>query len=229
MSMLNVSKYMVEDASYALLKQRTKWGLNCSILLMVLCTSMVLMVKCGYAARNARKYTILLVSAQINHNQQNGPLYAAFLNVNSKRVRIDLPKWVIFKQVTILIAVAKQKKGKPQPPKVERQGKDGRKIGIRRESSSRKNRKEQEWSEEDINTCFDLWEANPTKKPEERLSKHQISLQTGVPYTTVCERLSGRSAGGKRGKIAGGKRQGKVLDAGKSKQVIKWVTITIFN
>ena len=107
--------------------------------------------------------------------------------------------------------------------------KDGRRIGVRRESSSGKNRKEQKWSEEDINTCFDLWEANSTKKPEERLSKCQISLQTGVPYTTVCERLSGRRGGGKRGKIAGRKRQGKVLDAGKSKRVIKWVTVTLFN
>ena len=70
--------------------------------------------------QKCKKHTILHVSAQINHNQQNGPLYAAFLNVNSKRVRVDLPKWVIFKQVTILIAVAKQKKGKPWPPKVER-------------------------------------------------------------------------------------------------------------
>ena len=224
-----MSKYMVGNASYALLRQRTKWGLNCSILLMVLFTSMVLTVQCGYAARNARKHTIWLVSAQINHNQQNGPLYAAFLNVNSKWVSVDLPKWVIFKQVTILIAVAKQKKGKPRPPKQERQGKDGRRIGVRRESSSGKNRKEQKWSEEDINTCFDLWEANSTKKPEERLSKRQISLQTGVPYTTVCEKLSGRCGGGKRGKIAGGKRQGKVLDAGKSKWVIKRVTVTVFN
>ena len=119
MNMLNVSKYMVGNASYTLLKQRTKWGLNCSILLMVLCTSMVLTVQCGYATRNARKHTILLVSAQINHNHQNGPLYAAFLNVNSKRVRVDLPKWVIFKWVTVSIAVAKQKNGKPWPPKVE--------------------------------------------------------------------------------------------------------------
>ena len=178
-----------------------------------------------YAARNARKHTICLVSAQINHNQQNGPLYAAFLNVNSKQVRVDLPKPVIFKRVTIPIAVAKQKKGKPRPPKQERQSKDGRRIGVRMESSSGKNRKEQKWSEEDINTCFDLWEVNSTKKPEERLSKRQISLQTGVPYTTVCERLSGRHGGSKRGKIAGGRRQGKVLDASKSKQV----TVTVFN
>ena len=120
MSMLNVSKYMVGNASYALLKQRTKWGLNCSILLMVLFTLMVLTVQCRYAARNATKHTIWLVSAQINHNQQNGPLYAVFLNVNSKWVRVDLPKWVIFKRVTILIAVAKQKKGKPRPPKQKR-------------------------------------------------------------------------------------------------------------
>ena len=53
---------------------------------------------------------------------------------------------------------------------------------------------------------------NPQRK---KLSKLAISKRTGIPYTTVCERLSGHRGGGKRGKIAGGKCQSKVLDEGK--------------
>ena len=75
--------------------------------------------------------------------------------------------------------------------------------------------KEQKWSVADMDEVFDLWEANKNKPPKEKLSKLAISKQTGIPYTTVCERLSGRRGGGKRGKIAGGKRQPKVLTAGK--------------
>ena len=121
MSMLNVYKYMVGNASYALLKQRTKWGLNCSILLMALYTSIVWMVQSGYAARNARKHTMWLVSAQMSQNQQNGPFCVAFLSANSKWVRVDLHvKWVITKRVTVSVVVVKQKKGKPRPQKEER-------------------------------------------------------------------------------------------------------------
>ena len=110
-------KYMVGNASYALLKQRTKWDLNCSILLMALYTSIVWMVQSGYAARNARKHTMWLVSAQISQSQQNGPFCVAFLSANSKWVRVDLPKRVITKWVTISVVVLKQKKGKPWPQK----------------------------------------------------------------------------------------------------------------
>ena len=108
MSMLNVSKYMVGNASYALLKQRTKWGLNCSILLMALSTLIIWTVQSGYAAINARKHTMWLVSAQINQNQQNGPFCVAFLSANSKWVRVDLHvKRVITKHLTISVAVVK--------------------------------------------------------------------------------------------------------------------------
>ena len=55
--------------------------------------------------------------------------------------------------------------------------------------------------------------------PKERWSKNRISKETGIPYTTICERLSGRRGGGKRGKIAGGKCTAKVLKAGKFKRV----------
>ena len=66
-----------------------------------------------------------------------------------------------------------------------------------------------------LDLAFDLWEANKDKPPKEKLSKLAISKKTGIPYTTLCERLSGCRGGGKRGKIAGGKCQSKVLDEGK--------------
>ena len=70
--------------------------------------------------------------------------------------------------------------------------------------------------------AFNMWENNQDLLPQERKSKKQISLETGIPYTTLCERLSGRRGGGCRGKIAGGKYQARILDTGKC----KWVTVT---
>ena len=63
-----------------------------------------------------------------------------------------------------------------------------------------------------MNLVFDLLERNKTLQPEQRLSKNQIHKQTGVPYITVCEHLSGRRGGEKCGKISGGKRMPKVLE-----------------
>ena len=215
MNMLDVCKCMGGNASYALLRQRTRWDLNSSILLMALFTLMVLMAPSGFSVRNASRHTISTVFTQISQIQQNGPFYAPFWSVKSKRVEVDLPesgvKQVIFKRVTVSVPVVKQKVRKPKV----RHGKDGRRIGPRREASSGKNKKEQQWTQEDIDKAFDLWEANKDKPPEEQLSKRQISIDTGVPYTTVCERLSGRRGGGRRGKIAGGKRQPRVLNKGK--------------
>ena len=94
-------------------------------------------------------------------------------------------------------------------------GKDGRRIGKRQKASAGEGSKEQLWSVADMDEVFDLWEANQNKPPKEKLSKLAISKRTGIPYTTVCERLSGHRGGGRRGKIAWGKRQPKVLMAGK--------------
>ena len=130
MIMLSMLKCMAGNASFVPLRQRTKLGLNCSILVMALCTSMVLVNQSGYAAINARIDTILLVSALIKKNQPNGPFSALFWNANNKWVEIHLGlpksrvKRVIIKRVTILIAVVKQKVGKPRPPPWH--GKDGR-------------------------------------------------------------------------------------------------------
>ena len=219
MSMQDVLQCMGGSASYAPLRQRIRWGLNSSILLMVLFTQMVSMVRSGYFAPNARTHTTSPVSAPTNQNQQDGPLYAGFWSVLSKRVKVDLPKRVIFKRVTVSLPVVKQKQGKPRPPKPERRGKDGRKIGIRRAASSGKNKKEQTWTEEKLDEAFDLWEKNADLEPSQRLSKRQIAIDKGIPYTTLCERLSGRWGDGKRGKIAGGKRQARILDTGKCKRV----------
>ena len=122
MIMLSMLKCMAGNASFVPLRQRTKLGLNCSILVMALCTSMVLVDQSGYAAINARIDTILLVSALIKKNQPNGPFSALFWNANSKwvEVHLGLPKsgvkWVIIKRVTVSGAVVKQKVGKPSPP-----------------------------------------------------------------------------------------------------------------
>ena len=191
-----------------------------SISLMALCTLTISMDLSGFFASNARKHITLTVFGQIKSNQLGGPFCAPLMSAGSgeksKRVTpIKLTtqfKRVIFKWVIVPIPVAKQKETKKKLP---HRGKDGRHIGPRRAASSGKGKKEQTWTEADIEEAFDLWEANPSKKPEEQLFKRQISQKTGVPYTTVCERLSGRRGGGKRGKIAGGKRTGKVLDKGK--------------
>ena len=56
---------------------------------------------------------------------------------------------------------------------------------------------------------------------------------TGIPYTTLNERLTGRCGGGHRGKITGGKWTAKVLKAGSFKRVtltdFKWVMIRAGN
>ena len=213
MNMPSVCKTLVGNASYALWWLRTKSASKCSILLMALCTPMVSMVPSGFSAPNARIHTMSPVCVQISQNQQNGPLSAVSLNVNSKRVGLDLSKRVgvdlckrVVKRVIGSILVVRQKKGKPRPDAPHR-GKDGCRIGIRRQASAGKNKKEQSWSEDDINKAFTMWEANKDLPPGERKSKRQIALDCGIPYTTVCEQLAGRRGGGKRGKIAGGKRQ----------------------
>ena len=208
------------SASFAQLRPRTKSGLRNSISLMALCTLTISMDLSGFFASNAIKHITLTVFGQIKSNQLGGPFCAPLMSAGSgeksKRVTpIKLTtqfKRVIFKWVIVLIPVVKQKEMKKKLP---HHGKDGRCIGPRRAASSGKGKKEQTWTEADIEEAFDLWEANPSKKPEEQLSKRQISQKTGVPYTTVCERLSGCRGGGKRGKIAGGNRTGKVLDEGK--------------
>ena len=208
MVMLSLHKCMAGNASFVPLRQRTKLGLKSCILVMALCTSMVLMDPSGYAAINARIDTILLVSARIKKNQLNGPFSALFWNANSKWVEVDLHSKSRVKRVTVSVAVVKQKVGKPRPPPLPPpwHGKDGRRIGVRQRASSGKGKKEQLWQEQDMERAFTLWEENSSKQAKDKLSKRQIALQCGIPYTTFCERVSG--------KRAGCQREPKILDRG---------------
>ena len=93
-----------------------------------------------------------------------------------------------------------------------------------KKASAGEGSKEQQWKVEKLEEAFNLWEKNKELPPKEQLSMNKISKMTGIPYTTLNERLTGRHGGGRRGKIAGGKWTAKVLKAGK----LKWVTLTDF-
>ena len=190
------------NASSVLWRPETKWGWKCSTSVMGLFTLMVLMVLSGCAATNARKL-------QKKKKASSSPFIAPFMSVGSKKH----VKWVTpdLKRVIFPFTVAKQK---TTPHKIKC-GKDSRQIAPRKKASAGEGSKEQLWSVADLDLAFDLWEANKNKPPKEKLSKLAISKKTGIPYTTVCEQLSGHRGGGRRGKIAGGKCQLKVLDEGK--------------
>ena len=118
-------------------------------------------------------------------------------------------KWVV-KRVIFSFTVAKQK----TTPKKVKHGKDGRIVYERRpvqvQDSSSICGQLLTWT-----WCLICGRPTKTNPPKEKLSKLAISKQTSIPYTTVCERLSGCHGGGRRGKIGGGKCQLKVLDEGK--------------
>ena len=130
---------------------------------------------------------------------------AGSMSVGSRRNVKRVIKWVIF-----LFLVARQK----TTQKKVHHGKDGRIIAPRKPASAGYKVKEQKWPASELDRAFDLWEANKTKPKDQHMSKLAISKEVKIPYTTICERLSGRRGGGKRGKIAGGKRTPQVLDEG---------------
>ena len=205
MSMPNVWNCMAGSVIYFVWRPRTKWGLKCSILVMVLCIRMELMVLSRYAAKNARKP----ITWNVFLKKSSSPFFAILMNVGGK----GQIKWVV-KPVTILTLFSVGPKQKTTARKIG-QGKDGRWIAPRKDASAGRDTKEQKWKTEDMDLVFDLWERNKTL-PAELLSKNQIHKQTAVPYTTVCEHLSGRRGGGKCGKITGGKRIPKGLQKGTS-------------
>ena len=205
-------KHSSGNASYVLWRPENKWGWKCSTLVMGSFTPMVLMVLSGCAATNARKLTTWSVLLQKKKKASSSPFIAPLMSVGSRDqvnwVTPDLKrvvKWVIFP-----FTVAKQK----TTPKKVKHSKDGKHIAPRKKASSGASVKKQLWSVADLDLAFDLWEANKNKPPKEKLSKLSISKQTGIPYTTVCKRLSGCRGDGKRGKIALGRHQSKVLDKG---------------
>ena len=134
-------------------------------------------------------------------------------NPKFKRVGLGLKR--VIKQVTFLFLVARQKTTKQKI----RRAKDSRIIAPHKKASAGEGSKEQQWKVEKLEEEFNLWEKNKELPPKEQLSMNKISKMTGIPYTTLNERLTGRCGGGRRGKIAGGKWTAKVLKAGKFKRV----------
>ena len=206
--MPNVWNCMAGSVIYAVWRPRTKWGLKCSILVMVLCIRMELTVPSGYAAKNARKPITWNVSLKIKKKKSSSPFFVLLMNVEDLGGRGPVKQ--VIKRVTIPTLFSVGPRQKTTAKKI-RQGKDGR-IAPRKDASAGSDTKEQKWKTEDMDLVFDLWE----RYTEQRLSKNQIHKRTGIPYTTVCERLSGRRGGGKHGKIAGGKRMPKILNKGTS-------------
>ena len=213
MNMPDVLKPFNGSVSFVLLRHQTRWGLKCSTLVMGSSTLMVSTKRSGCVAINAKRLTTWSVLLQKKKKTSSSPFIAPLMSVESreqvKRVNPGLKR--VVKRVIFPFTVAKRK---TTPHKIKR-GKPGRRIAPRKKASAGEGSKEQLWSVAKMDLAFDLWAANKDKPPKEKLSKFAISKETGIPYTTLCERLAGCRGGGRRGKIAGGKRQSKVLDEGK--------------
>ena len=134
---------------------------------------------------------------------------------NPKFKRVGLGLKQVIKWVTFSFLVVRQK----TTVKKKRRAKDSRVITPFKKASAGECSKEQQWKVEKLEEAFNLWEKNKELPPKEKLSMDKISKMTGIPYTTLNERLTGRCGGGLRGKIAGGKRTAKVLKVGKFKRV----------
>ena len=213
MSMPGVFKCLDGSASFVLWRPGTKWGSKCSTLPMVLFTLMVLTVANGFVATNARKGTIWSVLHLRNQKKLIGHSCAHSMPVGSRDLkRVTVVDKRVTKRVIFPVLVPKQK----TTAKKIRRGVDGRRLTVRKAASSGKGRKEQLWQDKDMDKVFEYWAENDTLPPGEKHSINWISKETGVPYTTCCERLKGRRGGGKKGKIAGGRRMSRALSAGES-------------
>ena len=184
---------------------------------------MVSTKRSGCVAINAKRLSICAVLLKRKKKISNSPSCAGSMSVGSnpkyKRVGLGLKR--VIKRVTFLFLVARQKMTKQKIRRV----KDGRVITPHKKASAGEGSKEQQWKVEKLEEAFNLWEKNKQLPPKEQLSMNKISKMTGIPYTTLNERLTGRRGGGRRDKIAGGKWTAKVLKPVK----FKWVTLTDFN
>ena len=214
MSMPGVFKCLDGSASFVLWRPGTKWGSKCSTLAMVLCTLMVLTIANGFVATNARKGTIWSVLPLRNLKKLIGHFCAHSMPVGNRDLkRVAVVDKLVTKRVIFPVLVPKQK----TTSKKIRRGVDGRRLSERKAASSGKGRKEQLWTEKDIDKVFEYWAENDTLPPGEKHSIKWISKETGVPYTTCCERLKGRRGAGQKGKLAGGRRMSRALSAGESR------------
>ena len=176
---------------------------------------MVSTKRSGCVAINAKRLSICAVSLKRKKKTSDSHSCVGLMSVRSnsksKRVGLDLKR--VIKWVTFSFLVARQK----TTLKKIRRAKDGRVIAPRKKASAGEGAKEELWKVEKLEGAFNLWEKNKELPPKERLSMNKISKMTGILYTTLNKRLTGRCGGGHRGKIAGGKQTAKVLKAGKFK------------
>ena len=223
MTMPDVWKPFNGSVSFVLLRRETRWGLKCSTLAIGSCTLMVLTKRSWCVAINAKRLSICPVLLKRKKKISNSPSCAGSMSVGSnpkfKRVGLGLKR--VIKQVTFSFLVVKEKTTKQKIRRV----KDGRVITPCKKASAGEGSKEQLWKVEKLEEAFKLWEKNKELPPKEKLSMNKISKMTGIPYTTLNQRLTGRRGGGHRGKIASGKWTAKVLKAGK----FKWVIIRVGN
>ena len=219
MNMPDVWKPFNGSVSFVLLRHQTRWGLKCSTLAMGSSTLMVLTKRSGCVAINAKRLSICPVSLKRKKKISNSPSCAGSMSVGSnqkfKRVGLGLKRVIKRVTVTFSFLVARQKTTKHKI----RRAKDGRVITLRKKASAGEGSKEQLWKAEKLEEAFNLWEKNKELPPKEKLSMNKISKMTGISYTTLNERLTGRCGGGRKGKIAGGKWTAKVLKVGKFKRV----------
>ena len=189
MNMPDVWKPFNGSVLFVLLRHQTRWGLKCSTLAMGSSTLMVSTKRSGCVAINTKRLTTWSVLLQKKKKTSSSPFIAPLMSVGSReQVKRVIPGLKpVVKRVIFLFTAAKQK---TTPHKIKR-GKDGRQIAPRKKASAGEGSKEQLWSVASLDLAFDLWEANKDKPPKEKLSKLAISKQTGIPYTTLCERLSG--------------------------------------
>ena len=116
MNMPNVLICSSGSVSSALLRLGTRWGLKCSILVTVLSTRMESIIQSGFAATDAKRDSIWIVSPLRNLKHSNGHSCVPSIPVGSSLdlKRVTSTKRVVkrVKQVIIPISVAKEKVGK---------------------------------------------------------------------------------------------------------------------
>ena len=172
----------------------------------------------GCAVMSAKRLTtwhVLLPKLRNKLKQRAGHLSALLISAN-KRVNARSgqgrstqgPKWVnIFKRVVKRVIFFSSEMAK------------------QKYSMSHKGQRNQTWKAEKMDEAQQLLKENDNLPDNKKLSYRAIARKTGIPVTTIIERLSGRRQG--KGHIAGGARKARVLSDGKCKRVSKWVKITV--
>ena len=230
------------NASFATMKQKVKlalkwlgWGTNKSF------TLTASMEVNGCAVMSAKRLTtwhVLLPKLRNKLKQRAGHLSALLISANQrvndrsgqgrstqgpKQVNIfkRVVKWVIF----FSLEMTKQK--------YSTKGRHGKKGGKKKaqteqekkDAMSHKAQRNQTWKAEKMDEAQQLLKENDNLLDNKKLSYRAIARKTGIPVTTIIERLSGKRQG--KGHIAGGARKARVLGDGKCKWVSKRVKITV--